>query len=216
MCTHTGEIFATRLLRFFFYLLYHPLAFAYDLVAWLVSMGQWKHWIYTALPYLSGPRVLELGHGPGHLQLALRSGGLTTMAIDRSPQMGRLASRRLLRAGFAPDLSRGSASQLPFRTAEFDQVVATFPTEYIYQGETLAEIRRVLQPAGQLIVVPVAWLRSRTLWGFLARWLYRITGQAPQWNASFSDRLRRAGFSVEEKLILLPHSEVMLLRCKRA
>lgn len=215
MAAHMGEDVPTRLLRYFFYLLYQPFAWSYDLVAWIVSLGQWKQWVCTTLPYLTGPHVLELGHGPGHLQAELRSRQIHAFGLDRSPQMGRIASQRLLRAGLVPNLSRGSALQLPFQAARFAQVVATFPSEYIYQRETLAEIRRVLQPAGQLIVVPVAWLRSRTLWGNFASWLYRTTGQAAPWDGSFSDRLRQAGFSVEEKLITLSRSEVMLLRCIR-
>ena len=55
------------LLRPVYYLLYHHFAWTYDLVADIVSLGQWKDWVRTALPYLDGC-VLELGYGPGHLQ----------------------------------------------------------------------------------------------------------------------------------------------------
>ena len=33
-----------RLLDFFFHHLYHSLAFAYDWVAWTVSLGRWIEW----------------------------------------------------------------------------------------------------------------------------------------------------------------------------
>src|SRR5687767_6312726 len=33
-----------RFMRVFFHLLYHPFAFTYDLVAAVVSFGQWKNW----------------------------------------------------------------------------------------------------------------------------------------------------------------------------
>ena len=56
-----------RFMRFFFHLLYHPFAFTYDLVAATVSFGDWKNWVYSILPFINGTRILELGHGPGHL-----------------------------------------------------------------------------------------------------------------------------------------------------
>ena len=57
-----------RFLNFFFHHLYHGLAFAYDLVAAIVSFGQWNEWTKTIIPYIEGTLLLELGHGPGHLQ----------------------------------------------------------------------------------------------------------------------------------------------------
>ncbi|MGD1994820.1 MAG: hypothetical protein PVI59_16625, partial [Anaerolineae bacterium] len=53
--------------RVFFRLLYNQCAWTYDLVAWVVSLGQWNAWGRTAMPHLSGGRVLELAHGAGHL-----------------------------------------------------------------------------------------------------------------------------------------------------
>ena len=60
-----------RLLNFFYRHLYHGLAFAYDAVAVLVSFGQWVEWTKATLPFIEGTRLLELGHGPGHLQRLL-------------------------------------------------------------------------------------------------------------------------------------------------
>ncbi|MCL5428446.1 MAG: methyltransferase domain-containing protein [Chloroflexi bacterium] len=204
----------TRFLIFFFYLLYQPLAWSYDLVAWLVSLGRWKTWVYTSLPELSGPRVLELGHGPGHLQQALHRQGIQVFGIDRSPQMARIAYRRISRGGAAPKLVRASAEHLPFTGHVFDQLVATFPSEYIVQPATLSEARRVLISGGKLVVLPVAWIRGNRLWERLAAWLFRVTGQAPDWDSLFSDPLRKAGFAVAEKRIELAGSEVMQVIAK--
>src|SRR5512139_2655394 len=89
-----------RLVRFGFHLLYYELAFTYDAVAWLVSLGQWQAWGRTVLKRVRGPRVLEIGHGPGHLLIALaRSGHLQPVGIDLSPQMIRLARRNIRQAG---------------------------------------------------------------------------------------------------------------------
>ncbi|NIV35557.1 MAG: class I SAM-dependent methyltransferase, partial [Anaerolineae bacterium] len=37
-------------LRLFFRLLYNQCAWVYDLVAWVVSLGQWNAWGRTAIP----------------------------------------------------------------------------------------------------------------------------------------------------------------------
>jgi len=67
-----------------FHLLYHEAAWAYDAVAAAVSLGQWRAWGAAALPFLPGPRVLELGHGPGHMLIALTAAGYD--AAGRRPR----------------------------------------------------------------------------------------------------------------------------------
>ncbi|MBX3046221.1 MAG: methyltransferase domain-containing protein [Anaerolineales bacterium] len=203
------------LLRVFFYLLYQPLAWSYDAIAWLVSLGRWRSWVNSILPELSARgRVLELGHGPGHLQVAMRNQGLEPVGIDLSAQMGRLAARRLAAAKRTPLLVRADGCQLPFRSGAFQHIVATFPTEYIVQANTLAEARRALAATGSLVLLPVAWITGRNLLERLAAALFRITSQAGEWDGRFSALIRQAGFDVEEKRVALPGSQVMLLVCR--
>jgi ubiquinone/menaquinone biosynthesis C-methylase UbiE len=160
-----------RFTRAFFRLLYHPFAFTYDLVAAAVSFNQWKNWIFSILPLIEGTHTLELGHGPGHLQRILLNQGLVTFAIDESAQMGKLAKRRL---GDSHNLIRALAQQIPFADESFNSVIATFPTEYIFDGQTLSGIKRVLRKDGKLIVLLAAWPKSRIL-----AWLFKITEQTP-------------------------------------
>lgn len=196
-------------LSFFFYLIYQPLAWSYDLVAWFVSLGRWQAWLRATLPHLPGPRVLELGHGSGHLQAALHSAGIEAFGIDRSAQMSRLAKKR-----GAPKLVRAAAPWLSFASGSFDQIVATFPTEYILKPETLSQIKHLLSRDGMLLVLPVAWLRGRSLPERAMASLFRATGQAGDWDGSFSDHIRAAGFAVREQRVQLSGSEVMLLLCR--
>ena len=123
------------------------------------------------LPYIEGTRVLEIGHGPGHLQRALLNRGLVAIAIDESAPMSRLAKRNTNKAA---QLTRGLAEELPFRNKAFDTVIATFPAEYIYDPRTLSEVRRCLSDGGRFIVLPVAMPRNRFL-----LWLFKVTDQAP-------------------------------------
>src|SRR5262245_46688349 len=131
-------------LRLAFQLLYHQLSWSYDLIAWLVSGGQWRAWTRATLPYLVGPRVLEIGFGPGHLLVTMAGEGLRPVGVDRSPQMLRLARRNL--HGQRVPLLRGDGLALPFRAGAFDSVVLTFPAPYVRHAG--AEIRRVLAPGG--------------------------------------------------------------------
>lgn len=176
-------------LRVFFYLLYHPFAFAYDLVAAAVSFGHWKDWVMEVVPFIEGTRTLEIGHGPGHLHRFLLRRSLDAVAMDESASMSRLAKRRLTsvnrwetppppspQSGYAQiNLLRGLAQSLPFRDGAFETVIATFPAEYIMDPRTLSEVRRCLSDGGRFIVLPAALPKNR----FLA-WLFRVTGQAPR------------------------------------
>lgn len=197
-----------KFMRAFFRLLYHPFAFAYDFVAAFVSFGQWKNWGRSILPFISGTRILELGFGPGHLQRFLSSRGLTLFGIDESSQMAGLAKRRV---GARQQLARGIAQALPYPNQAFDCVISTFPTEYIFDNQTLAEIKRVLRNGGRLIVLPAAFPKS----GFL-QWLYRITGESPAaLNAALQTKLKepflRAGFDVQVEIVEVKSSQLLVV-----
>jgi ubiquinone/menaquinone biosynthesis C-methylase UbiE len=198
-------------MRFFFNLLYHPFAFTYDLVAWVVSFGKWNDWVLSIFPHLEGTRILELGHGPGHLQRFLRDQGLSPAALDESTQMGRLARRRL---GASHKLTRGLAQALPYAADSFDTVVSTFPSEYIFDGRTLSEVRRVLRKSGRLIVLPAAFPSN----GFL-KWLYKVTGESPATlDEAVKERLMnpfiQAGFAVEVQVYELRSSRLVVILAK--
>src|SRR6185436_5931069 len=75
------------------------------------------------------------------------------------------------------NLARAVAQTLPFSATSFDSVVATFPTEYIIDMATLAELRRVLRPGGGVIVALAAAFSSDGLYQRLVDLLYRATLQ---------------------------------------
>ncbi len=198
----------TRALEFFFHLLYHPMAFTYDAVAAVVSFGQWRRWVLRAGEMVAGQRVLELGFGPGHLQMHLRQQGREVFGLDQSAQMARQAYRRLQRGGFSPRLARGQAQVLPFASGSFDSVVATFPTQYIVQPDTLAEIYRVLRPGGRLVVLFAAWITGQSLPEKIMAQVYRITGQVPRDIPEQTDKI--APFESAEVKIIEPRGSRLL------
>jgi ubiquinone/menaquinone biosynthesis C-methylase UbiE len=209
-----------KLLRFFFHHFYHAFAWTYDFVAALVSIGRWKNWVFTALPFLAGPRVLEIGFGPGHLQIGMRKKGLIAFGLDESRQMGRMALARIKSSGFPVSLSRGYAQRLPFGAACFDEAVATFPSEYIYDPQTLAEVYRVLKPGGKFVVVPMAWIQGRKLWERLAAWVFHITRQSVVLTEAAEGRVRTyftaAGFRVSLLRVELLQSTVLVIMAEKS
>jgi ubiquinone/menaquinone biosynthesis C-methylase UbiE len=210
------SIALTSGLRLTFRLLYHELSWTYDGVAAAVSVGRWRRWVECVLPYIESGPVLELGHGPGHLQAALArrgqaTGGRTAYGLDASPQMGRQAMSRLRRLGLPAHFVTGYAQAAPFSPDSFGTVVATFPTEYIFDPHTAAEIHRLLLPGGLLIVLPSAWLEGRGPLDRLAAALTEATGQAPHWQAPLTEVYTRAGFTVEAVQVLIESSRVQLI-----
>jgi ubiquinone/menaquinone biosynthesis C-methylase UbiE len=223
------------LLRFFFRLLYHQFAFTYDLVAAIVSMGRWKDWVLSVLPFIEGNWILEIGHGPGHLQKALLERKLFAFGIDESPQMGRLARRNLMRSFRSKDapvrnhqyayaqvnLTRGIAQRLPFPAASFDTLVATFPAEYIFDSETLAEAQRVLTTDGRFVILPGATILGRGILDRAMAFLFRITDQAPpDLSEILHERSKKpfanAGFHVEVHELDVKSSRVFILVAARS
>jgi len=209
-----------QLLRFGFWLLYNPFAWSYDLVSWTVSLGQWRHWQRTAMPFLHGRDLLEIGHGPGHLLLELRQMGYRLVGVDLSPFMGRMAARRLHRAGLTVPLLRCRAEQLPLAAAAFDTVLATFPAPFIFEAATLAAVRRVLRPEGRFIIVLGAEQVGRRPLQRFVSWLFYLTGQGPLRPADSVEpdlppRLTAvfaaAGFNLAGHYVQLPTSRVLIL-----
>jgi ubiquinone/menaquinone biosynthesis C-methylase UbiE len=183
------------LIRFGFHLLYNQLAFSYDLVAGLVSFGQWAAWRRTASLFLQAGPTLELGHGTGGLLADLTAAGLAPVGLDVSPEMGRLARGQLLRGNQPLRLVRARAQFLPFPQASFVNVIATFPTEFILEPETLASVHRVLRSDGRLIIVVMGYLQGPGPLQRLVNWAYRVTGQRHIPEPDPLDTLAQAGFS---------------------
>lgn len=202
-------------LRLAFDLLYHAFAWSYDLVAAVVSFGRWNTWVRATQAHLTGKRLLELGPGPGHLQSALHANGFAPVGLDESRQMLRQASRRLRQTGSQPQLARGLAQSLPFAEHAFDGLVATFPSEYIFDPRTLAEARRVLRPGGRLVVLAGAWPAGP---GPL-RWLARLAGVAEEdpstgLDARLADPFIQAGFRAEVRLERAKSGTLVFIICE--
>lgn len=182
----------------------------------MVSGNRWKSWVLTSLPYLTGPKVLEIGHGPGHLQIAMRRKGIFAVGIDASWPMNRVALWNTTHHKLNTLLVYGYAQFMPFTSNSFDQVVATFPAEYIADPHTFTQVHRILKPEGQFILIPGAIIHPNNLYDRFLSWLFRISSLSPDWAEPVKDRLRRSGFdpiSLEENL---DNSTVLLIIARKA
>ena len=200
--------------------LYTRFAWTYDAVAWLASRGEWNEWGRAALPFLPpGTRVLEIAHGSGHLQLALRERGFTAVGIDLSAAMGSLTVQRFARAmpDARPSLVRADAHRLPFAASSFDCIACTFPAGFIFAEQVLREAHRILSDGGRLVIVPHAVLRRRPL----ARAVRAARGlvRKPASGISSVDLIRptlsNAGFRLEPRVHPTRRAEVTVWVCQR-
>jgi ubiquinone/menaquinone biosynthesis C-methylase UbiE len=197
------------IVRSFLRHLYHGLAWAYDLVAWLVSLGAWTDWVESALQFVEGQTVLELGPGTGHLQIALLESGRLPYGLDESSQMLRQAATRISGRGSTPALIRGLAQHIPCPNGTFDTIVSTFPTEYMLDPRSLSSIWRVLRPGGLLVVIP---------WGVRieTRWLFEATQQGPSMGArALPEALAGAGFAVQTQVQHRPRGAVGVILARK-
>ncbi len=202
------------ILKIFFRLLYHEFAWAYDFISALVSGGRWKAWVSEVLPLVQGPDVLELGIGPGHLLLSLEQKGFNVVGLDASRQMVRQAKKKLAQNNPGLCLVRGLGQALPFDDQSFHTVVATFPTGFIFQPAALMDIRRVLRPGGNLVILLSAWITSRSFMSRVLAWLFRITGQSLSEQVDEAKLLRpflESGFDPRLLWIETPGSRLMFV-----
>jgi ubiquinone/menaquinone biosynthesis C-methylase UbiE len=125
--------------------LYNELAWIYDPVSWMVSLGQWSTVRKLALDYLTGPRVLEIGFGTGELLLEMARREIQGYGLEYSAAMQRVARSKLRQQNVWLPRVRGRAQQMPFAEGAFDTLVATFPAGYIFELETWREAARVLR-----------------------------------------------------------------------
>jgi ubiquinone/menaquinone biosynthesis C-methylase UbiE len=195
--------------------LYTRFAWTYDVAAWVVSLGQWAEWQSVGIERLPPGRILEIGHGPGHVLLRLRRDGRFAIGLDASPQMSRIAARRLARAGLPLALLRGQAQHLPFPNASFDGLISTFPSAYIVDPQTMAEAARALRPGGAFIVVPGAFVTGRSLPDRLVAWLNRVTGESQELPAGWIRPFEAHGFSASLERVALPRSEVLCIVARK-
>ena len=100
----------------------------------------WRNWLDNTLPYIQGPKVLEVSFGTGYL-LSRYASHFKSFAIDLNPDLARIAWGNLQQHNLSAHLQVANVEHIPYLTGEFDSVLNTMAfTAYPDAKRALAEI----------------------------------------------------------------------------
>jgi ubiquinone/menaquinone biosynthesis C-methylase UbiE len=139
---------------------------------WTMSFGRGPstRLVVDLARVVPGDRVVDVGCGPGLFLKEAAERGATAVGVDPSSRMRRLALRRIP-AGLRPAVTvvDGAAEHLPLEdgSATVAWAVASFH-HWSDPDAGLAEMHRVLAPAGRLLVAerlaaPRGWFKGHAL-----------------------------------------------------
>ncbi|MEA3336496.1 MAG: class I SAM-dependent methyltransferase [Chloroflexota bacterium] len=152
--------------------LYNEFAWAYDLAAWIVSLGRWGGWRRLALEYVETGPVLEVGFGTGELLMEMSRRNWPALGIDLSPAMHRISAHKMHCAGLWVPLVRGRTQRMPFDDESCGSIISTFPAEFIVDPVTQQEFARILRPGGRAIIIDSVVLNNSRVWNWSGRLLF--------------------------------------------
>jgi len=134
--------------------LFSTIADRYDLITVLLSYGQdrrWKERLVAMAAVDASSTALDLACGTGDLAYAVHARGARVVGLDLTSRMIELA-RIKAPAGARPAFLVGDMMALPFADESFDLVTTGYGIRNVPAiAPALAEIRRVLRPAGTLL-----------------------------------------------------------------
>ncbi len=144
---------------------YTRFAGLYDFIVKTTSV--WRNWISQAIPYIQGPRVLEISFGTGYL-ISQYADRYDVYGIDYNQKMVQKAKTNLERMRLNVRIQQADVENLPYKAEAFDSVINTMSfTGYPDGVRAMAEIHRVLKKGGTLIIIDVNypsngnWLGTR-------------------------------------------------------
>jgi SAM-dependent methyltransferase len=127
----------------------------------------------------AGQRSLDLGTGTGDLARQFAKQGCIASGSDVAEGQIEMAKALAEREHLGADFYVAPAHVQPFAPASFDCITANQCWLYFDQDATLAEVRRVLKPGGQLCVSYSAWLPYMDAVAYASEQL--VLHYNPQW-----------------------------------
>lgn len=121
----------------------------------------WFKWVFDVVAKTpDNARILELGCGPGYLwkeNISRIPAGWNVTLSDLSSGMLDAAWRNLVVTGRAFKFEEIDAQSIPYKDETFDAIVANHMLYHVPdRPKAIAEIKRVLKPAGRLITTTVS------------------------------------------------------------
>lgn len=144
--------------------MFNAIAFRYDIMNRLISLGQDKRWRSRAISILKeeSPRtILDIATGTGDMAIKIHSmlSPCSVTGCDISEGMLEVAKRKVSDAGIDKEITFciGDCIALPFEDNSFDAATISFGirnVEDIQKG--IEEINRVLKPCGRLVILELS------------------------------------------------------------
>lgn len=168
-----------------------------------------------------GEAALDIGCGTGVFTLELARRGVNVTGIDHSKEMTSLADSLAAREGLSIRFITGDAESLPFSDDEFDLVIAVTILCFAADPDRLLrEARRVLKPAGRLVLGELNRLSPWAWWRRARRGLVKSSYAGARFFSpeELAALLRGNGFQIKKSKTLLyfpPANRSLLLRQHR-
>jgi SAM-dependent methyltransferase len=117
----------------------------------------------------AGDEVLDVAAGSGNAALPAARAGASVTALDITPELLQIGSRRATAAGLDVKWVHGDAHALPFAEGSFDQVLSCVGVQFCADHAAAArELVRVCRPGGRVALI--AWTRE----GFIGQVLAAV------------------------------------------
>ena len=144
--------------------MFNAIAFRYDIMNRLISLGQDKRWRRKAISILKSqiPKtILDIATGTGDMAIKLHSmlAPCKVTGCDISEGMMEVARKKVANLGLSEEISftAGDCISLPFPDNSFDAVTISFGIRNVEDIEKgLSEINRVLTPNGKLVILELS------------------------------------------------------------
>lgn len=140
--------------------MFNNIAFRYDFLNSLLSLGIHKGWRKKAVKIFAGKKpklVLDVATGTADLAIEdLKAGAEKVIGVDISAGMLEVGKQKIKKAGLENkiDLQLVDAEGLPFSDNQFDVITVAFGVRNFENLEKgLREMQRVLKPGGDLVVI---------------------------------------------------------------
>ena len=200
--------------------LFNRIAGSYDRLNHLLSLNIDKKWRKKAVKRLVPcQNLLDVAIGTADLAIEVVQQGKAqhVTGIDLSAEMMKIGAEKVAKRNMQGQIEfvEGSALALPYPDGHFDTVTCAYGVRNFSDlDQGLREMRRVLQPGGQLMILEfsypknkiIAWLydiyfskilpkigqwmsKDKTAYGYLNRSVKNFI-----WGEAMAERLRAAGF----------------------